>query len=58
MDLGGSYKIKHGAGESVVKHKARFVAKGFSQVECIDYNETFAPVARYLSIRTIIALAT
>ena len=35
-----------------------FVAKGFSQREGIDYEETFAPVARYTSIRTIMALAS
>jgi hypothetical protein len=35
-----------------------FVARGFSQVEGIDYEETFALVARYTSIRMIIALAT
>jgi hypothetical protein len=52
------YKIKHAANGSVEKYKARFVARGFSQVEEIDYEETFAPVARYTSIRTIIALAT
>ena len=51
------FKIKHGADGSVEKHKARFVAKGFSQKEGIDYDETFAPVARYTSIRTIIAIA-
>ena len=34
--------------------KARFVGKGFSQKEGIDYEETFAPVARYTSIRAII----
>ena len=43
--------------EVLKKHKARFVAHGFSQKEGIDYEETFAPVARYTSIRTIIALA-
>ena len=51
------YKVKHRANESVDKYKARFVAKGFSQKEGIDYEETFAPVARYSSIRTIISLA-
>jgi hypothetical protein len=45
------YKIKHVADGSVDKFKARFVAKGFSQKEGIDFSETFAPVARYSSIR-------
>jgi hypothetical protein len=48
------YKIKHAADKSVEKYKARFVARGFSRVEGIDYEETFAPIARYTSIRTII----
>jgi len=34
----------------VEKYKARFVAQGFSQIEGIDYEEKFAPVARYSSI--------
>jgi hypothetical protein len=50
------YKIKHAADESVDKYKARFVARGFSQKEGEDYNKTFAPVARYTSIRAIISL--
>jgi hypothetical protein len=52
------FKIKHAADGSIEKYKARFVARGFSQKEGIDYEETFVPVARYTSIRTIIALAT
>jgi hypothetical protein len=51
------FKIKHTADGSIEKYKARFVACGFSQKEGIDYEEPFAPVARYTSIRTIISLA-
>jgi hypothetical protein len=51
------FKIKHAADGSIEKYKASIVAHGFSQKEGIDYEETFAPVARYTSIRTIIALA-
>ena len=46
------YKLKHATDGSVEKYKARFVEQGFSQVEGIDYDETFALVARYTSIRT------
>ena len=50
------YKIKHAADGSIEKFKAWFVARGFSQVEGVDYEETFAPVARYTSIRSIISI--
>ena len=50
------YKIKHAADGSIDKYKERFVARGFSQKEGIDYEETFAPVARYTSVRSVIAL--
>ena len=52
------YKIKHAADGSIDKFKARFVARGFSQKEGIDYTETFAPIARYSTIRSIISLAS
>jgi hypothetical protein len=51
------YKIKHAADGSIEKYKVRFVSRGFSRVEGVDYDETFAPVALYTSIRSIIALA-
>ncbi|WJZ88203.1 hypothetical protein VitviT2T_007528 [Vitis vinifera] len=38
--------------------KARLVAKGFKQRECIDYFDTYAPVARTTSIRILFALAS
>ena len=52
------YKIKHDADESIQKCKARFVAIGFSHKEGIDYEETFAPIERYTSMRMIMELAS
>eukprot|EP00253_Pinus_taeda_P018696 PITA_18696 len=51
------YKIKYATDDNIDKCKARFVAKGYAQKEGIDYEETFALVARYTSIRSIIFLA-
>lgn len=51
------YKIKYNEDGSIQKHKARLVAKGYSQQPEIDYTETYAPVARMETIRTILALA-
>jgi hypothetical protein len=51
------YKIKHATDGSVDKYKAIFVARGFSQKEGEDYDETFSLMARYTSIRAIISLA-
>lgn len=51
------YKIKYAADGSIEKYKARSVARGFSQIEGVKYEETFAPVARYSSIRTVISVA-
>ena len=51
------FKMKYGADGKVERYKARLVAQGYSQEEGIDYNEVFAPVARYSSIRTVLAIA-
>lgn len=50
------YRIKYAVDGNIEKFKARFVAKGYSQKEGIDYEETFAPVARYTYIRSVISL--
>jgi hypothetical protein len=49
-------KTKHSTNGSIEKHKARFVAHGFSQKEGIDYEETFSPMVRYTSIRNTLAI--
>jgi hypothetical protein len=51
------YKINHTTDGSVEKFKARFVSRGFSQKEGIDYDDIFSLVSRYTSIRIIISLA-
>ncbi|PNX86396.1 putative LRR receptor-like protein kinase, partial [Trifolium pratense] len=51
------YKTKLNPDGSIQKHKARLVAKGYSQQPGVDYNETFAPVARLDTIRALIALS-
>ena len=50
------YTIKEGVNGGKC-HKARYVAKGYSQVKGIDFEETFAPTANLLSIRMLIQLA-
>lgn len=42
---------------SIDRYKARLVTKGYAQFEGLDYNETFAPVAKFDSIRAILSLA-
>eukprot|EP00253_Pinus_taeda_P030683 PITA_30683 len=52
------YRTKYGTDGKFDKHKACLVAKGFSQVEGIDYTETFSPVAKMNSIHIVLSLAT
>ncbi|SCZ94906.1 BZ3500_MvSof-1268-A1-R1_C051g00207 [Microbotryum saponariae] len=51
------WKTKRNALGEVTGHKARLVAQGNRQRDGIDFNETFAPVARFSSIRSLLALA-
>lgn len=57
IDTKWVFKAKQDETGKVVRHKARLVARGFTQEEGLDYFDTYAPVARISSIRTVLAIA-
>ena len=51
------FKVKTDPDGNLEKYKARLVVKGYNQVEGLDYEETFAPVCRYETIRIMLSMA-
>jgi hypothetical protein len=58
--IGTKWVFKHKQGEDgeVVRNKAHLIAQGFSQIEGLDFWETFAPIARLEAIMILLAFAT
>ena len=52
------FKNKSDEHGTVIRNKSRLIAQGYTQVEGVDFDETFAPVARLESIRILLAIAS
>ena len=52
------FALKYGPDGEISRFKARFVAKGFSQVEGRDFHETCSPTAKMSTIRIVLSLAS
>lgn len=51
------YKIKYKSNGEIERYIARLITKGYSQKEGVDFDETFSPVVKIVTVRCLINLA-
>ena len=57
IDCRWVFKVKYNPGGSIERHKARLVAKSYSKAPGLDYEETFSPMSKYASIRSLLPIS-
>ena len=57
LPLNWIYTVKMDLKGVIIRYKARLVVQGFFQIFGVDYSDTYSPVAKFVSIRIILALS-